>query len=102
MYKLIINDNFIVDITLFSESIDSNGILKLVINEPLSENIDLNEIELLLVGLKPYFEEDAIKSVKIKDENDEIILETYIFTAMLNASLSFNDKEHMTLDIILA
>ena len=104
MSKLMINDNFIMNITSFSETVDSSGLLRFVINEPLDKTADLAKFEMLLVNLKTYCDDESIDSVVIiDDETEEEILKTYIFSKITNASLSYDDKAHMTMtiDIVL-
>ena len=103
MYTLIINDDFSINVNKFSEEIDSDGRLRLVINEQLPKINDYAKTEIMLISLKSYFIEDSISNLTIIDNGlNQTLLNTYLFTSVELASLFFDEMEYATLNIVFS
>ena len=101
MYKLFINDIFIESIDSFQEAIDSMGDLKFLVNQPIANTVDTVNLETKLVGLKSYFEPNSIEKITILNEDDSVLLESFVFSQIEQASLDFSSNGPDFFNIIL-
>ena len=84
MYKLMINDIFMTSVSMFRETLNKDGSLKLGFYKDVQGVEDIASIESLLSDLQTYVMEKSIKNVKILDNN--------IFYFLLNKKILWMPK----------
>lgn len=100
MYKLMINDNFIMNITTFNEILNREGELKLSFYEELEES-DIPNAEQSLLAMQPYAQEGIISNVKILNSTEQVMFETNHFTTMDSATITFSESGTLSLHLEL-
>lgn len=99
MYKLMINDTFIMNVTGFNESFNRDNPLSLSFQEIL--NVDDSTLaEQILLNLQPYGKDVPINNIKVLGDDEKIILDTSYFTILENANLFFHESSNLSLNIL--
>lgn len=101
MYKLMINDIFMTSVSMFRETLNKDGNLKLGFYKDVQGIEDIASIESLLSDLQTYVMEKSIKTVKILDNNDKLLFESSNFSNLDNAELIYDDSNKKSLNITI-
>lgn len=101
MYKLMINDIFMTSVSMFRETLNKDGSLKLGFYKDVQGIEDIASIESLLSDLQTYVIEKSIKNVKILDNNEKLLFESSIFSNLDNAELIYDNSNKKSLNITI-